>query len=91
MPINIYSVTSDDAENISVAWLCDENWRLPDQVAALEDWLTKTRPTLAPGEYVADIGFLPRDDAAGGGASMSPEMMRSMADLGMSLFLSEYN
>lgn len=90
MPISIYLVTSGDKDNESVAWLCDENWRLPDQVAALEDWLVQTGSKLAKGEYVADIGFSPRDDAGGGGASMSPEMMRSMADLGMSLFLSEY-
>lgn len=90
MPINIYLVTSGAEDNESIAWLCDENWRLPDQVAALDTWLTQTSSTLTPGEYVADIGFSLREDASGGGASISPEMMRSMADLGMSLFLSEY-
>lgn len=46
--------------------------------------------TLKPDVYVADIGFTPRDDASGGGAALPPEIMRTMTDLGMSLFLSEY-
>ena len=88
MPINIYSQEPDDPER--VAWLCDDNWRLPDQAEALEVWLVENRAALKPGRYIADIGFTPREDAFGGGAAISPEMMRTMADLGMSLFLSEY-
>ena len=87
MPINIYS--QDDSRD-KVAWLCDDNWRLPDQAEALEAWLTDNCAKLQPGRYIADIGFTPREDASGGGAAISPEMMRTMADLGMSLFLSEY-
>ena len=86
MPIKIYS--EDHAEKL--AWLCEGNWRLPDQVEALESWLTENRATIKSGRYVADIGFTLREDASGGGAAISPEMMRTMADLGMSLFLSEY-
>ena len=89
MPINIYSQEPDSPDRI--AWLCDGNWRLPDQAAALEAWLTEHRATLKPGRYIADIGFSLREDALGGGAAISPEMMRMMSDLGMSLFLSEYN
>jgi hypothetical protein len=88
MPINIYSQEPDSPNRI--AWLCDDNWRLPDQAEALEAWLAENRSTLKPGRYIADIGFTPREDASGGGAAISPEMMRTMADLGMSLFLSEY-
>jgi hypothetical protein len=90
MPVNIYRVTPDGQNNEDVAWLCDDKWRLPDQVDALELWLTENRATLRPDNYVADIGFTPRVDALGGGAAISPELMRTMADLGMSLFLSEY-
>ena len=48
----------------------------------------------APGHFSRffeqHIGFTPREDALGGGAAIAPEMMRTMAELGMSLFLSEY-
>ena len=87
MPINIYRV---DASRERVAWLCDDNWRLPDQVEVLDAWLIEMRDMLKPGRYVADVGFSPREDALGGGAALSPEMMRTMANLGISLFLSEY-
>jgi hypothetical protein len=45
---------------------------------------------LPKGDYSADIGFAPRPDAAGGGAAITPEMMRSMVEVGMTLFFSEY-
>jgi len=90
MPVNIYRVTPEGQENERIAWLCDDNWRLPDQAEALEAWLLAHRATLKPDVYVADIGFTPREDASGGGAALPPEIMRTMADLGMSLFLSEY-
>jgi hypothetical protein len=86
MPINIYSENTPE----KLAYLCDSNWRLPDQVAALQIWLQENRSNLKCGQYVADIGFTLREDASGGGAAISAEMMRTMADLGMSLFLSEY-
>ena len=87
MPINIY-IQDDSWER--VAWLCDDNWRLPDQVEALEMWLDENRTAMKSGRYIADIGFCVRKDASGGGAAISPDMMRTMADLGISLFLSEY-
>jgi hypothetical protein len=91
MPVSIYRVTSKDQKNERIAWLCDGNWRLPDQAEALEAWLAENLTTLKPDDYVADIGFRLREDALGGGAAISPEMMRTMAELGISLFLSEYS
>ena len=87
VPIIIYSAKAD---RTTVAWLCDENWRLPDQTAELERWVRENGSILPPGEYVADIGFAPRGDAFGGGGAFSPETMRIMADLGITLFLTEY-
>ena len=87
MPIKI--CTDDDAR-AEVAWLCDDDWGLPSQVTALEAWLAEKAGSLALGRYTADIGFSPRPHAAGGGTSISPEMMRRMADVGITLFLSEY-
>src|SRR5262249_55787603 len=90
MPVNIYRVATEGHKNEEVAWFCDDNWRLPDQVAALESWLTENRAALRPDNYVADIGFTPREDGLGGGAAISPGLMRILADFGMSFFLSEY-
>ncbi len=86
MPIKIYS--QDDLHEL--AWLCDKDWNLAPQVCALEEWLNKNKAGIESGHYIADIGFCVREDAAAGGAAISPEMMRTMADLGMRLFLSEY-
>jgi len=90
MPINIFRVTPEDKTNEAVAWLCSGNWRLPDQAKALESWLSENHAKLDADDYVADIGFRPRDDALGGGAAISPQLMRIMVELGMWLFLSEY-
>ncbi|QDV34140.1 hypothetical protein [Tautonia plasticadhaerens] len=90
MPVNIYRVTPEGQKNEPIAWLCDDDWRLLEQSEELEAWLAEQGPTLKPAHYVADIGFAPRRDAMGGGAALSPELMRMMADLGMYLFLSEY-
>ena len=87
MPIKIYPRENPTDET---AWLCGDDWSLPSQVAALETWLGENKGRVKSGCYIADIGFSVRDDAAGGGAAISPEMMRTMADLGISLFLSEY-
>ena len=87
MPIKIFCREDGAPE---VAWLCDESWRLPEQADALEQWLRENRFTLKPGDYIADIGFSPREDALGSGAALSPESMRIMAELGITLFLSEY-
>jgi hypothetical protein len=45
---------------------------------------------LRPDRYVANIGFSWRRDACSGGPAFAPETLRQMADLGMSLFISEY-
>src|SRR5437762_10806718 len=87
MPTKI--TTHGDAKP-EVAWLCGDDWALPSQVLALEAWLGEHAATLGKGRYTADIGYSPRPGAGGGGAAISPLMMRTMADLGMTLFLSEY-
>src|SRR5688572_9254402 len=87
MPIKIYA---EDESRSEVAWLCDDDWELPSQVSVLQAWLEGNEAKIPPSRYVADIGFSVRTDASGGGAVISSEMMRRMADLGISLFLSEY-
>lgn len=90
MPVNIYRVTPQGQQNERIAWLCVDNYRLPDLALALATWLVENRSTLKPDTYVVDIVFTPRLDAMGGGAALPPELLQTMADLGMSLFLSEY-
>jgi len=86
MPIIIYPEATPKKQ---IAWLCDDEWTLPTQVAALESWL-KRKKKMKAGAYIADIGFQARKDAGGGGSALSPEMMKKMADFGITLFLSEY-
>jgi hypothetical protein len=91
MPVNIYQVTPERQKNERVAWLCDGEWLLCPQIDALSEWLEKTGTALAAAEYVADVGFCWRRSASSGGPVLEPLTLRRMADLGMSLFLSEYS
>tara|TARA_R110002050_G_scaffold109796_1_gene221124 strand:- start:47954 stop:48223 length:270 start_codon:yes stop_codon:yes gene_type:complete len=86
MPINIYK----EKNNEKLAWLCDESWDLPKQISELENWLEKTGKDLPVDSYVADIGFGIRNDANGGGAVISNNMMSIMSKIGMEIYLSEY-
>jgi hypothetical protein len=88
VPISIYR---DDDSRAEVAWLCDDDWELPSQVAALRAWLAESAPAVGSGPYIADIGFSVRADAVAGGSALSPEMMRRMVDCGITLLLSEYS
>ena len=87
MPTKIYV---DDDSKEEIAWLCGDNWDLAAQMSALEAWLSANQSQGPASRYIADIGFSVRPDASGGGAAISPAMMRRMADLGFTLFLSEY-
>jgi hypothetical protein len=87
MPINIYV---EGKAGKKVAWLGDGDWTLPGQIYALEEWLKLSGKHLAKDSYIADVGFKWRRDAGGGGSALSPKAMKIMADIGMSLFLSEY-
>ena len=85
MPIRISN--SDTREEI--AWLCDDAWDLPSQIDELDRWL-KEKNELKNHDYIADLGFSPRSDAAGGGAVITTDMMQRMVRLGIDLYLSEY-
>jgi hypothetical protein len=90
MPVNIYRVTPQGEDNEEVAWLCDDEWVLTPQFEAFKEWLENSTEDLKPGEYVADVGFQWRRDAAAGGPVLDAKSMRRMAELGMDLYLSEY-
>lgn len=89
MPIRI-DRRNEDGNSSQVAWLCDNEWEMPAQLNALEQWLVQNRGKLEEGEYVADLGFSPRPGASGGGGVVSRQMMEAMLAMGVELFLSEY-
>jgi hypothetical protein len=90
MPVNIYRIAPEGQRNERVAWLCDGEWRLAPQSEALSEWLQVEGAKLKPDRYVANIGFSWRRDACSGGPAFAPTTLRRLADLGMSLYISEY-
>jgi hypothetical protein len=89
VPVRIEKIIGSSREE--VAYLCDDDWELPSQVAVFQNWLLTSTAGLVPNEYVADIGFSPREGAAGGGANLNSTVLERMGKLGMSLALSEYS
>ena len=86
MPIKIY-----DPQNLEeVAWLADEDWKLPSQINELEKWLIQNENNIPSGHFVADVGFDIRKDASGGGAVLSIKAMSIMVNSEIALYLSEY-
>ena len=89
MPIKVYR-NKPGAPVEEVAWLCDDSWSLPLQVSTFSAWLDSSAKELKPGALVADIGFGWRTDAGGGGSALEPKALARMAELDMTLLLSEY-
>ena len=71
-------------------WLCEDEWEMPRQIEALEQWLFENQDIIKSGSYAADIGYSPREGAAGGGVTLSLKAMKVMVEIGMVLHLSEY-
>lgn len=92
MPINIldYTNAKDGERGKELDFLCDNEWEMPKQLEALENWLLKNRNKVNKGAYVADIGFSPREGALGGGCVITTSAMEVMLEIGMELYLSEY-
>ncbi len=68
MPINLidYTDAKEGEKGIAMGHLCDDTWEMPEQITVLEKWLKQNKKIIKKGNYVADIGFSPRDGAAGG-------------------------
>lgn len=90
MPVRIYQVTPADQDNELIALLCDDEYLLWAQMDALTQWLEESGVEMPPAEYVANISFCWRRDAATGGPVLSNTIMRHMGNIGMSLYFSEY-
>ncbi len=93
MPIRISKHGSAELQDrgVEVAWLCDEDFELSVQLVALSSWVLSEGIGLEPGHYGIDIGFGPRENAGGGGESLSPAVMKVIAEKGMMLYFSEYS
>ena len=79
----------DHYENLTE--LCPNEWKLREQIEALESWLMGNRESLSPrGEWVADVGFCVRANAAGGGPRITRNLMGMCLEVNMEIFLSEY-
>jgi len=90
LSIWIRKVTDGNSENY--VRLAEESWDLPELFKIFENWLTEHADNLPSGhQWIADIGFTPREGANGGGPILSVQLMKKCTDLGMSIYLSEYN
>ena len=71
--------------------LLPEEWRLREQVEALQTWLEAEPRRLDPTrKWIADIGFCMRPDAGGGGPPISRRLMQMCLDANLEIWLSEY-
>jgi hypothetical protein len=90
MPVHIFTPSTEEHDLRDIASFCGDEWEISPQIAALSDWLAHSSQTLQPAEYIADVSFGWRRDAATGGPVLEPAAMRRMAELGMSLQFSEF-
>ena len=89
MPCIIRKWVGDKCENHLT--LADDEWKLREQVDALEAWLSTNPGALDPSiEWFADIGFCLRADAMGGGPVISRELMEMCLRANLDIYLSEY-
>ena len=85
----IRKIVGDRLENYTE--IEPEEWRLREQVEALEAWLIEHAGELDPDyEWVADIGFTVRQDALGGGPPITRRLMQMCVDANLEIYLSEY-
>lgn len=92
MRINIidYSKSKEGEKDSFLDLLCDDEWEMPEKIKALERWFIDKKKKFQPGNYIADLGYSPKEGANGGGAELTTEAMGVMVKIGMVLFLSEY-
>lgn len=85
MPINIYKPSGEQ-----VAYLCDDEWDQATQVCELENRLNFSIEKMSKGEYLADIGYVSRKEASGGGSVLTVKCMEMMTSIGLEIWFSEY-
>ena len=85
MPISIF-----ESKGEKVAWLCENDWELASQVDELEEWLKQNVEKLPKSQYVADIGYVSRKEASGGGGILTVRCMEMLISIEMEVWFSEY-
>lgn len=89
MPVVIRKQAGGELENL--VELAGEEWYLPQQISALEEWLSANADRLDPTfTWIADVGFVGRPDAAGGGPVLTREFMERCVRANLEIWLSEY-
>jgi len=90
--LSIWISTIENGQRSGVLKLGEESWELPALFKIFENWLLNDTATLdSKFEWIADIGFSPREGANGGGPIISQEIMKACIDKNISIYLSEYN
>jgi len=75
----------------NLAELFGDEWRLREQIDGLTKWLRDHPDALDPTQqWVGDIGFCVRGDAAGGRLAISRELMAMCTRSNLEIMLSEY-
>lgn len=89
MPCVIRRIVGDGLENH--VELAGEEWRLREQVEALEGWMEDHAGELdSTQRWIADIGFCARPDATGGGPPITRRLMELCLRANLEIHLSEY-
>jgi hypothetical protein len=89
LPVVVRKQDGDKFENL--VELAGEEWYLPQQISALEEWLSANEGSLDPTfTWVADVGFVGRPDAGGGGPVLTREFMERCVRVNLEIWLSEY-
>jgi hypothetical protein len=90
--LSIWISKIEDGKRIKVLQLGKEIWELPELFKLFESWLNSGSDSIDENlEWIADIGFSPRDGANGGGPIISTEIMRECIAKNIAIYLSEYD
>lgn len=90
MSISISKI--ENGERKGVFQLGKDCWSLPELFKLFENWLFSGEFDIDPKfEWIADIGFSPREGACGGGPIISKEVMEVCISNNISIYLSEYD
>ena len=89
MPVVIRRIVNNRFENHGE--VAGDNWDLRTQIEALEEWMNVNGRNLdRTHEWVADVGFISRPNATGGGPPLTKKLMRACLDANLEIYLSEY-
>ena len=90
--MSIWISKIENGKRNGVLQLGKESWDLPELFKLFESWLLSEDLDIDTNfDWIADIGFSPREGANGGGPIVSQEIMKACIANNISIYLSEYN